>query len=416
MTDGDVTVGKSADTHARIVVTDAGSRLTINGGMALAVDNSLAAVTVSNGGLLETSGLVTVGNVRTDSLLHGSGILVDGGDWDVGGHSVILSMGQDGSGRLDIRNGGKVLDIDRLTVARREVDANVELRNGGVLQASDVVLGGEAETVKTVETRRSCYQRSFFGGRRCVEWEETVFETIGGSGEGFMFADGLGTTVVVDDMLIGEGGSGVLDVWNSAVVNVANHLNVHDNGVINLNGGSINIGDITSPANSNAIHVGPGGVLSGTGTINGDIINQGGGVHVPGHSPGLMTVNGDYVLGADSFLVIEVEGISAGQFDVLNILGDANFSGDIVFDFSYAPQAGDSFDFLSVAGLLTNNVTFGFAGLEDDFQFDTSFDGTTLSMMALSDGQMIVPEPSAWAMAGIGVVAFAFFACRRRRV
>ena len=85
----------------------------------------------------------------------------------------------------------------------------------------------------------------------------------------------------------------------------------------------------------------PGGVLSGRGTIHGNTIN--GGRLQPGHSPGIITIDGDYTQSADGSLEIEVGGLTPGTgHDQVQVSGQASLDGAFEFPIvnGFVPQAG----------------------------------------------------------------------------
>ena len=118
-----------------------------------------------------------------------------------------------------------------------------------------------------------------------------------------------------------------------------------------INGGVLQVGgSITSNTFVN-YH----GTLAGTGTINGNVVNRG--KVMPGDAPGTLTINGDYTQTHSGTLLIDIAGTSAGQFSVLDVLGNANLDGflDPVLLNDFFPSVGDSFTFLnygSVSGSL----------------------------------------------------------------
>ncbi|MGB5466314.1 MAG: hypothetical protein WBM84_09555, partial [Sedimenticolaceae bacterium] len=80
-----------------------------------------------------------------------------------------------------------------------------------------------------------------------------------------------------------------------------------------------------------------------------------GGTLSPGLSPGPLFIDGDYSQDALSQLIIEIAGLAPGtEYDFLDITGNASLAGEIILRFldGFAPQVGDSFDFLRVAGVL----------------------------------------------------------------
>jgi hypothetical protein len=91
-----------------------------------------------------------------------------------------------------------------------------------------------------------------------------------------------------------------------------------------------------------------GGSLSGTGTITGNLTIGSGASVNPGNSPGTLTVNGDVT--SDGALVFEIAGLDSGLYDMLNINGNANFTGGHItvnFINGFHAAAGNHWDFLS---------------------------------------------------------------------
>ena len=105
-----------------------------------------------------------------------------------------------------------------------------------------------------------------------------------------------------------------------------------------------------------------GGTLDGSGTIYGDVVidsaNLGGTVTInPGNSPGLLTVDGNFMASSAILTTfnIEIGGYNAGEFDQIHVTGDA-FFGDSLLNFlfinSFLPKVGDMFRWLIVDGSL----------------------------------------------------------------
>jgi hypothetical protein len=92
------------------------------------------------------------------------------------------------------------------------------------------------------------------------------------------------------------------------------------------------------------------GTLSGSGTVNGNVMNAG--QVVPGGvgAAGLMTVNGSYTQTAAGALNVELGGTTAGsQFDQLNVSGPAALDGALNVSRinGFSPAAGNSFKVLT---------------------------------------------------------------------
>lgn len=182
-------------------------------------------------------------------------------------------------------------------------------------------------------------------------------------------------------------------------------LDIGSNGVVELNDeGSIIVGIAESQPGK--VVIGPGGQLSGSGTIVGDKENDGGvdafagSVTSPGSSPGTLTINGDYTAAPGSFLVIEVAGSEAdSQHDQIVVTGDVDFRGTVIIKFleDFAPRAGQEFAFIDARG---DNVSIAIedvhiANLEPGFEFElmSEPDGRT-ALKAQNDGTF-QPSPPA---------------------
>jgi autotransporter-associated beta strand protein len=119
-------------------------------------------------------------------------------------------------------------------------------------------------------------------------------------------------------------------------------------GSANVNRGVLQVdGSITSNT-----FVNHGGTLAGTGTINGNVTNNG--RVSPGEAlgvPGVLTVVHNYTQAQFATLMIQIAGASAGQFSVLDVMGNANLNGflDPVLLNGFVPTIGDSFTFLNYA-------------------------------------------------------------------
>jgi autotransporter-associated beta strand protein len=96
--------------------------------------------------------------------------------------------------------------------------------------------------------------------------------------------------------------------------------------------------------------VGRHGTLAGTGTVQGDVTNNG--VVSPGDAPGTLTVS-SYMQARSGTLLIDIAAGSSGQFSVLNVLGNANLNGvlDPMLLNGFIPEIGESFTFMEYTSL-----------------------------------------------------------------
>jgi uncharacterized protein with beta-barrel porin domain len=92
-----------------------------------------------------------------------------------------------------------------------------------------------------------------------------------------------------------------------------------------------------------------GGTLAGTGSINGNVANNG--TVSPGSAgaPGMLTVVHNYTQAQFATLMIQIAGANAGEFSVLDVLGTANLSGLLNPNLlnGFVPTVGETFTFLN---------------------------------------------------------------------
>jgi hypothetical protein len=112
---------------------------------------------------------------------------------------------------------------------------------------------------------------------------------------------------------------------------------------------------ISGTANIGDLDVNWGGTLTGNGTINGLVIRNNGLVG-PGTSPGILTINGDYIQSETGTLEIEVFGTEVGtEYDQLVVTGTATLGGTLYIapSINFPPE-------VSFEPLVAANVVGGF--------------------------------------------------------
>lgn len=105
------------------------------------------------------------------------------------------------------------------------------------------------------------------------------------------------------------------------------------------------------------------GTFGGNGTITGFLLNYG--ILSPGHSPGKISVGGDYIQAPTGTLRVEIGGLNKGQFDLLAVGGHAYLDGalQLVRLNNFNLHRGDKVTFLTAGG----GVSGEFASVYGDF-------------------------------------------------
>ncbi len=180
------------------------------------------------------------------------------------------------------------------------------------------------------------------------------------AGNGVRVLDGL--TINVANLTLPAGSltlnSGTLNAAGTTSI-ASGALFTATGGAFNGGGGNIEVDGIfqagAGTVAAGTMHVDTGGLLRGTGTINGTIISDG--IVAAGTSPGQLVISGDYTQNALGVLQVELAGITPGtQYDWLDIGGSANLDGTLEIDIlgGFAPQLSDVFTIVTAAGGVTS--------------------------------------------------------------
>lgn len=177
---------------------------------------------------------------------------------------------------------------------------------------------------------------------------------------------------------------------------------VIDSGTVEISG--------TSALGTGDVLVNAAGTLAGNGAIAGDTTVHG--TVAPGSSPGLLDFDGSLTFEAASTLSLEISstGTRGVNFDAINVGGNLTIAPTaalvLTYIDGYTPQVGNTFQFLNFT------VVDGEFLFNNDIGGGLSWDTSNL----YTTGEMtVIPEPSTWALLGMGAAVTLWFGRRRAR-
>ena len=172
------------------------------------------------------------------------------------------------------------------------------------------------------------------------------------------------------------GGVGLAQISNGGAINSETTL-VFGQGTI------VDDGSLTTTT----IAVSPGGLLSGNGSVSGDVDT--GGQIAPGDPLGTLAIVGNLTQEAAGKLVFEISGASADAQGHLSITGDATLDGTVEVRFTdgFLPVQGQVFELIDVSRSVSGSFAqVIFPDLRSGFQFSAQFVNGRYQITALSDG------------------------------
>lgn len=162
-------------------------------------------------------------------------------------------------------------------------------------------------------------------------------------------------------------GGGKLSISDQGMVNAGTLLKIWPAGVVELDDGLLSAQTIELE-----------GSICGTGTITGNVFNNGGTIS-PGCSIGNLQVAGNYTQAPSGKLEIEVHGASEGQFDVMHIDGQASLAGTLQIKLAegFVPDPTKTFP---VVNANTVSGAFDTIQVDGDAEVELIKDGGQLKM------------------------------------
>jgi hypothetical protein len=160
------------------------------------------------------------------------------------------------------------------------------------------------------------------------------------------------------------------------------------------------------------------GTVTGNTTINGNL--------QPGASPGVLTMNGTLTLASSATTTMEINGTTRGtQYDGIDMssnaltyggnltlsLGTTFGEGNYTFDlFNFSGSQTGSFSNVTLAGAYTGSLTNN-SGV---WSLTSGVNTWTFTQSTGDLGLTVIPEPTTWAMLGVGLTALVILRRRRR--
>lgn len=307
-------------------------------------------------GILNLNGAGVTGTLNTAGTSTYDGVIAGAGAWtkqgtgtfNLGGNNTFTGPLNINGGILNANGGNAIADTVAVTV---NTGATLGLGSsetiGSLAGAGNVTLGGNTLSA---------------GGNNT----STTFSGVM-SGTGAYTKNGTGTNTL----------TGVNTYTGTTTVNA---------GALVLNGSVV--GDLIVNAS---------GFLGGSGTIGGNLFNNG--FINPGNSPGILNITGNFIQGAGGTLLMEVNGITPGQFDQLNITGTANLNGtlQLITTGVVTLEGGDSIPIILAAGGINGQFAnvLGTAALGADLIYTANQVTVAISAVSYTNNPVLNPNQRA---------------------
>jgi hypothetical protein len=343
------------------------------GGDTVAFDRSLGgAITLTSGELQVGPGVAVKGpgaGRLSVSANHASRVLevLPGAGVALSGLTITGGLASaQGPDALAVRGGGIYVDQGAsLTLTDSAVTGNTASTStavglgGGVYNAGTLTLEGDTVANNTANAGPGTSDGSDYGatGYGGGIYNAGKLALVGGTVANNTANAGVGTASKPNYVDAGAG-SGPAGPDSSAA----------GRGITALN---LSVLTLSSTVDVAGLFVAPGGTLTGTGTINGDVTNAG--TVRPGSAtaPGVLAINGAYTQTAAGTLAVRIGGLAAGdQYDRLVVNGIATLDGtlDVTLVNGFMPHSGDPFRVLCFTG--GQGFFAHTTGNADQFAFD----------------------------------------------
>ncbi len=380
-----------------------------SGALTVAGLTSLSGGTIGGAGAFDANGGVNISGALTlDTVLNAAATSTLSGAGAISGTGVISNSGSfdiqnDGALAIDVTNSGSLIKSagTSTTITNLNNSGVIDIQSGALAVSGNYTqtTGGLSSINSTTVAGLTSLSGGSLGGTGTFDANggvnvtgavslDTVFNVTGGS--------------MVDGAALSDGGSGsgafnlvggTFTVGGSNIIDTAITI---QGGTFDVLAGST-LNDIGSPP---VINNGPSGTLnidgqvyadvvndgslSGVGSINGTVTN--GGDFNPGNSPGTFIINGNLVLLPSSNLNMEIAGLDAGQYDIIDVNGDITLGGkmNIIVDTSmgYSGQLDDTFT--PIMWLSSSGGAIAVVSATPGYSYDVSIDTNGFSVVTTS--------------------------------
>ena len=238
-----------------------------------------------------------------------------------------------------------------------------------------------------------------------IQFDNPNSYVVAGFGSVNLAADNLGNPARISVNQGEHQFQAIVNLQADTTVDVSHGSTLIFNNALDLMGNTLTKSGNGEMAVRNDLNTGGGtidvqqGMVSGNGTISGDVNNEGGSIS-PGNSSGMMVIEGNLTQGEYGSLLIELSGTTAGsQYDVLQVDGELSADGTLEVSLldGFQPGLGDTFNILDFGSL---SGEFGQVILPDLAGTLVWDDSAILTNGSIS----VVPEPATLMLLGVGLL------------